>query len=175
VGPPDDEKPARYGFTDWENAKIEVITRRFPDVPVVEMESQLRFRLLVLKLRPRRNIPHWKAYRAEALRNEALNFAGKWRKRRQKELSPTQLEGVEDEIAERQESFFGAEMPDLDRRIAFRAAWAKLPQELREFWLLLDQVGGNLTRASERMGIHRNTGRLWEGRIREVLREHGLE
>lgn len=165
----DDEKASGKGVETWELEMVQKVARAFRIFDRDELVAELSRKLVELKQRPPSDVQNWKAYLAKFLYNKASNWV---RDTRNRERRVARAETDEDWIGTLPTGASLHSQEDL--RIAFARLWRELDPELRRFWELLAQERGNQANVSRRLGIHRNTARLWIRKIPEILERHGF-
>jgi DNA-directed RNA polymerase specialized sigma24 family protein len=152
---------------DWELDLIRNVASRFRTTEREELEAELAKKLADLKSSPLFGIRSWRAYLAKFLFNKASNWI---RDTRARERRSTPLPDEYFEVSGLPES------APLDENlpIAFQQVWNELAPDLRRFWRILLEEDGNQVATAKKLGIHRNTVRLWIGRIRQALETHGF-
>lgn len=155
------------GVEAWELEMVRVVVRAFRTEEPEELQAHLSQKLATLKHAPHPMIRNWKAYIAKFLYNKGANWVRDTRARQRR--FPIDLSG----ITERATPPTG-HGDTAETAVALASATMELPSQLRRFWDVLVQENGNQTRAAEIVGVHRNTGRLWVAKIREVLERHGF-
>jgi RNA polymerase sigma factor (sigma-70 family) len=157
----------------WEIALVHTVTAAIRTAERDDLESDLAIHLLRIKARWAGKARNWRAFAATALRNKAKNWI---RDRQVAERKFASLDDVQDEQPRRESLERSArESIDQDVCIAVRAVWDRLDESLKRCWNVLLEENGNQIRAAQRLGVHRNTVRLWIGRIRNELQRHGFE
>jgi DNA-directed RNA polymerase specialized sigma24 family protein len=158
----------------WELDLIRTVARKFRTTERDDLEGELGRKLLVLKGQPRGHVRNWEAYVWRFLWNKASNWVRDHRLREAKNV------GLSEERPAREwEEPAGSHVPSApddkpDVRIAFAHAWQELDTELRRLWETLLEERGNQARVARRLGMHRNTVRLWSQKIRRILGKHGF-
>jgi len=137
-----------------------------------ELESVLAIHLFEIKARFGRTALNWRAFAGTALRNKASNWI------RDRQLLSGRLTSLDDTgESETSTSLMNAlASPEPDHTLV--AALARVRQDLgahlTAVWDALVESDGNQVEVSRRLGVHRNTVRLWVGKIRETLQRHGM-
>jgi len=151
---------------------IEKVAWRFDTTERDELTAELARTLLQLKAGLGRDVRNWKAYLAKAL----LNRANTWvdNQRRQRRLVPILEPDDNPSTPSISEEDLPAHVQPPDLPAAFAQLWRELDPELRRLWQLLLEEEGNQVAVAKRLGKHRNTVRLWVGRIHEALKRHGF-
>jgi DNA-directed RNA polymerase specialized sigma24 family protein len=152
---------------DWELDLIRKIASRFRTTERDELEAELAKKLADLKSRPLSGVRHWQAYLAKFLFNKASNWIRDSRVRENKS-TPLPDEHFEASI------FRESAATDENLPIAFRRVWNEIDPDLRRFWQILLAENGNQVATAKRLGVHRNTVRLWIRRIQHTLNRHGF-
>ena len=161
------------GLEAWEQDLIKSVAASFGTVEREDLESELAWRLLVLKRQRPSGIRNWRAYIYRFLRNKALNWL---RKSRPRERSTVSLdlrvsEGDSgDPLAERLQ----VPSADEDHRLALNQAISELSPELQLALRILIEENWNQSKVAKRLHKHRNTIRDWIRRIRQTLIDHGF-
>jgi DNA-directed RNA polymerase specialized sigma24 family protein len=148
---------------DWELELIQRATYGFDTKERDELAAELMQSALALKKSAPVGVGNWKAYFAKAVYNRAANVVRGWRRRDKRVASLDALEGIRHRPP-----------ASIEDNLAFRQAWAELDPELKSLWKVLAEEAGNQARTARRLGVHRNTVRLWTLKIRQVLRKHGF-
>lgn len=157
----------------WEVTLVKVAARCIDTRERDELEAELTRHLLRLKSNPPLDIRNWKAFLIVALRNRAGNWIRDQQAQDKRFTSSDQSSGPDDEDSTLIEILPFPE-PDQDTRIAFTCAYGNLDRDLRAFWRVLLEEGGNQVKTAERLGIHRNTARARIREIQRVLLAHGF-
>lgn len=145
---------------------IRLVAQAFRTPDREELRGVLAEKLVVLKQRKNPAIRDWRAYLAKFLYNKASNWVRDARAReRRHQIGPAHL-------AARSREARGVYPEITHDAAALAAARDELSHDLRRFWDILVQENGNQTRAARLVGIHRNTGRAWVQKIREILHHH---
>jgi DNA-binding NtrC family response regulator len=160
LGRPKSKRDVSHSIEDWELDLVKKVTYAFQTTERDELEEELISTLHALKSSPSDRILDWRKYMAKALYNRAENLTRSWRRSKKREA-------VWEARRERPQN-------RMDDEVAFALAWAELGPELRYFWEVLAEEGGNQARTARRLGIHRNTARLWRHKIREIFQRHGF-
>jgi RNA polymerase sigma factor (sigma-70 family) len=160
----------RAQLDDSEQELIQDIAGQFRTHDRDDLAAELAVCALELKRTRPPGITDWKAYLARVLWNRASNVIRGWR-RRDKRVRQQGAESEDLEMPTEPPEAAGTDI--VEDRLAISAALDSLDTELRVFWLVLAEENGNQVRTGRRLGMHRNTVRLWIKRIRDVLRTHG--
>ena len=153
---------------------IRKVANRFETTERQDLEAELARSLVLLKTGTPAHIRNWKAYIAKALLNRASNWLRDWRCRQSRNvplLPPGEEESAKGFMAE--DALFAREADD-DLRLALKLVCDELGPDLLRLWDLLIEENGNQRAVARRLGMHRNTVRLWIGKIRRVLKLHGF-
>jgi DNA-directed RNA polymerase specialized sigma24 family protein len=164
---PGEGKQSTSRIQTWELDLIRKVANAFRTQEREELEAELARKLVDLKSRPLLGIRDWKAYLAKFLYNKAANWIRDSRARENR--TARQMEGQDEAIL----SLPGPAVED-DLAIAFRDLYNELDPELRRFCQILIEENGNQVATARRLGKHRNTIRLWIGKIRTALQRHGF-
>ncbi len=158
----------------WELDLIRTVASKFRTTERKDLEGELARKLLVLKGQSRLHVRNWRAYVWRFLCNKATNWVRDSRAREGKNV-PLWEERPEKEWEEPGGSYVPS-APDEkpDERIAFTRAWQELDAGLRRLWETLLEERGNQAKAARRLGMHRNTVRIWIQKIRSTLGKHGF-
>jgi len=168
-------EPGKPGEIEpWESDLIEDVAKGFDTRERKELEAELGRRVLQLKARLPPGIRNWESYLAKMLLNKANDWVDA--RRREERMVPI-LEGGEEEpggvfITEGDLPIH--DEPDQDLRVALAEVWGELDPRLQRLWETLREEEGNRARTARRLGIHRNTVRLWLREIQRVLERHGF-
>ena len=147
----------------WELELVGKVASAFRTSEPEELEAELSKKLLELKPRLPGGIHNWRAYLAKFLYNKAANLVRDWRAREKRNRGePDELGAVPSSSGQS------------DLALAFRPLWDELDPELRPFWTVLVEEGGNQVAVARRLGLHRNTVRLRIQKIRRLLEKHGF-
>jgi hypothetical protein len=157
----------------WELKLLKEVARQFRTEDREFLETELLSRLVELKSKPKRHVRQWKNYLWTALWNHAANFM-----RDRPMIHKTHLDPVESGAEDFEEDHtVGIVLPSLelslDRQIAFSEVRKELGPKLRRLCELLEEKNGNQVAVARRLRKHRNTIRLWIGRIRKGFKRHG--
>jgi RNA polymerase sigma factor (sigma-70 family) len=157
----------------WELEMVNKVSRAFRTAEPEDLQAELARKLLELKRRMPPNIREWKAYLAKFLYNKASNWVRDSRNRDRRRLALTW------EIVEGGSGIFGRGiLRSLEKETVVRIALAELlnefDPEVRELCESLLQENGNQAKVAARLGIHRNTVRLWIRKIRSAANRHGF-
>ena len=149
---------------EWELELLRKVASAFDTPDRQELEAELSRKLLELKAKDLSHVRNWPAYLAKFLYNKASNWVRDMRALKKRtaddpDALPAALE-LNPEISLDQ----AAEL-----RLAFAEAWRSLDPKLRRVWAILVEERGNQVRVATRLGVHRNTVRLWMGKIRQIL------
>jgi DNA-directed RNA polymerase specialized sigma24 family protein len=172
VGQPE---PGKHGEIEpWEFDLIRKVASRFETTERQDLEAELARSLFLLKTGTPAHIRNWKAYIAKALLNRASNWIRDWRVRQSRNV-PLLPPGEEDSGKgfSTEDALFALEA-EADIRLALKLVRDKLGPDLHRLWDLLIEEDGNQLAVARRLGMHRNTVRLWIGKIRRVLKQHGF-
>jgi len=157
-----------------ELALVKKVARAFRTTEREDLEAELARELLSLKTNLPLGIRHWEAYLAKSLYNKADNWIRAWRRKEQKKvpLAETPSAGTEEPYTP--QVTLPAALGAGELQIAFAQLWNELDPRLRSLWEMLIEENGNQASVARRLGKHRNTIRLWIGRIKKVLSRHGF-
>lgn len=152
----------------WELEMIAKVASAFRTAQKEDLKAELARRLCQLKARKPAGIRDWKRYLAKFLYNKASNIIRSWRMREIKE----QPYDVSDEIDFNNDAlnWLACVGPDRETALDFERIWQNIDPELRRFWQVLLEEGGNQTSVAKRLNKHRNTIRLWIKNIRALLK-----
>jgi DNA-directed RNA polymerase specialized sigma24 family protein len=147
----------------WELMLAKKVARAFRTNEREDLEAELAKKLLELKSGRLPRIHNWPAYLATFLYHRAANWIRDARARERREILASQ-----ENVSHVEESYSEGFPSEMDHILN------DLSPELRAFWLLLAEKGGNRSAVARQMGIHRNTVRLWIKKIRSVLQARGM-
>ncbi len=168
-------EPGKPGEIEpWEFDLIRKVAHRFETTEREDLEAELALILFRLKASRPAAIQNWKSYLAKALLNKASNWIRDVRARQSRTvpmLAPGEEEPGAGFIPE--ERVPGREVDD-DLHLALKLLSNELGPDLLRLWELLIEENGNQLAVARRLGMHRNTVRLWIQRIRQVLEQHGF-
>jgi DNA-directed RNA polymerase specialized sigma24 family protein len=174
VGKPKHGTRGHAEIESWELDLIRTVAGKFRTTERNELEGELARKLLVLKGQSRLHVRNWRAYVWRFLWNKASNWVRDCRVREGKNV------GLSEERSEAEwEDPAGSYVPSApdekpDDRIAFARAWQELDTELRRLWETLVEEEDNQAKVARRLGMHRNTVRLWIQKIRRIFAKHGF-
>lgn len=156
----------------WELEMIAKVASAFRTSDREELEAELARKLCELKSRAPSGIRDWKRYLAKFLYNKASNIIQSWRTHQIKEQSYE----ISDEIDFLSDPLdrLACTALDWDTALNFDCIWQHLDPELRRFWQVLLEEGGNQTSVAKRLNKHRNTVKLWIKNIRMLLENSGI-
>ena len=157
----------------WERELVKAIAATIRTTERADLESVLALHLWQTKQRFGSVAEKWRGLAATVLRNKAANWI------RDRQLYESRLTSLDRSPRE------GETLPplmdtlrshgtDADVELALQRVWDELDEVLRRAWALLVEETGNQTRVASRLGVHRNTVRVWVRKIREALERHGF-
>jgi DNA-directed RNA polymerase specialized sigma24 family protein len=159
----------------WEFDLIRKVADRFETTEREDLEAELGRILLRLKVGKPPHVQDWKSYLAKALLNKASNWI-RDRRFHQSRIVPLIAPGEEESGAR---FITGKGMPSLeiddDSQLALKLLSNELGPDLLRLWELLIEENGNQLAVARRLGMHRNTVRLWIQKIRQLLEQHGFQ
>jgi DNA-directed RNA polymerase specialized sigma24 family protein len=168
-------EPGKPGEIEpWEFDLIRKVANRFETTEREDLEAELALILFRLKASRPSSIQNWKSYLAKALLNKASNWIRDGRARQSRNvplLAPGQQEPGAGFITE--EGVPGRDVDD-DLQLALKLLSDELGPDLLRLWELLIEENGNQVAVARRLGMHRNTVRLWIQKIRQALEQHGF-
>jgi len=157
----------------WEFDLIQKVANRFETAEREDLEAELSRILLRLKVAKPAHIRNWKSYLAKTLLNKASNWIRDWRFRQSRNVplpAPSEEHGGGFII---EKGVPGLEIDD-DFQLALKLLSDELGPDLLRLWELLIEENGNQLAVARRLGMHRNTVRLWIQKLRQVLEQHGF-
>ena len=152
---------------------LKKVARQFRTQDREYLETELLRKLAELKSKPKRHVRQWRNYLWTTLRNHAANFM-----RDRPMIHKTHLDPVESGAQDPEQDHASGIVlpslePSLDRQVSFSEVWQELDPDLRLLCELIEEKDGNQVAIARRLRKHRNTIRLWIGRIRKVFKRHG--
>jgi len=164
------------GIESWELELISKVSRAFRTNDREELEAELGRKLLELKNRRPSDIRRWESYLAKMLYNKASNWVRDTRYRESRAIGLTESEPTIDDSEERFTSSLAIvpRLENVDLAIILADMMEELEPSLKLLWETLVEEKGNQAQVARRLGIHRNTVRLWIRKIQELLERHGL-